>query len=152
MPRIEETLDVLEGACWFSTLDLKSSYWQVQIAEEDQHKTAFTVGPLGFYECQYMAFGLTNAPATFQRLMETVMGDLHLMWCLIYLDDVVVFSRTFDDHLDRLEAIFQRLAQVGLKLKPGKCHFLKHHIKYLGHIVSEAGIETYPDKVEVLKS
>ena len=144
LPRIEETLDVLQGAKWFSSLDLKSSYWQVEISEEDKHKTAFTVGPLGFYECNSMAFGLTNAPATFQRLMEAVMGDLHLMWCLIYLDDIIVFSKTFDEHLERLEAIFLRLEEAGLKLKPSKCQLLKHRIKYLGHIVSEDGIIVIP--------
>lgn len=121
LPRIEETLDTLQGAKWFSVLDLKSGYWQVEMAEEDKHKTAFTVGPLGFWECNRMAFGLTNAPATFQRLMETCMGDLYLTYCLIYLDDVVVFSRTFEEHLERLEAVFQRLKDAGLKLNPKKC-------------------------------
>ena len=98
-----------------------------------------------------MGFGLTNAPAKFQRLMEAVMGDLHLMWCLIYLYDVVVFCRTFNEHQDRSESIFQHLSQAGMKPKQNVT-FLKHGIKYLGHIVSEAGIETDPDKVEVLKS
>jgi transposase InsO family protein len=151
LPRIEETLDVLKGASLFSSLDLKSSYWQVEIAEEDKMKTAFSVGSLGFYECNRMPFGLTNAPATFQRLMETCMGDLHLVFCLIYLDDIVVFSRTFEEHVERLEAIFKRLESTGLKLKPSKCHLFQKRIKYLGHIVSAEGVETDPEKVAALR-
>ena len=152
LPRIDDTLDAIQGAKWFSTLDLKSGYWQVEIAEQDKHKTAFSVGNLGFFECNRMAFGLTNAPATFQRLMETCMDDLYLNYCLLYLDDIVVFSRSYDEHLVRLEAIFQRLHEAGLKVNAKKCHFLKHRIKYLGHIVSEDGISTDPEKVEVVKS
>jgi hypothetical protein len=101
LPRIDDTLDALGGARWFSTLDLKSSYWQVELAEEDKEKTAFTVGPLGFWECNRMPFGLTNAPATFQRLMESCMGDLYLNYCLLYLDDIVVYSETYEQHVER---------------------------------------------------
>jgi transposase InsO family protein len=152
LPRIEETLDVLKGASLFPSLDLKTSYWQVEIAEQDKQKTAFSVGSLGFYECNRMPFGLTNAPATFQRLMETCMGDLHLMFCLIYLDDIVVYSSTFDEHLERLEAIFQCLEDTGLKLKPSKCRFFQRKIKYLGHIVSSEGVGTDPEKISVLRN
>ena len=148
LPRIDETLDALSGAKWFSTLDLKSSYWQVEIAEEDRHKTAFTVGPLGFYQCVRMPFGLTNAPATFQRLMESCMGDLYLTYCLLYLDDIVIYSTTYEEHLERLEAVFSRLREAGLKLKPSKCKLFQKSIKYLGHIVSEEGVATDPAKVE----
>ena len=93
------------------------------LAEEDECKTAFTVGPLGFWECERMPFGLTNAPATFQRLMEDCMGDLHLKFCLLYLDDVIIFSRTYEEHLERLTAVFEKLREAGLKLSPSKCHF-----------------------------
>lgn len=109
LPRVEETIDTLIGSKYFTKLDLRSGYWQVEIKEEDKHKTAFSLGPLGFYECNRMAFGLTNAPATFQRLMETCMGDLHLRECLIFLDDILVFSQSFDDHLKRLESAFEKL-------------------------------------------
>ncbi len=85
--------------------------------EEDKQKTAFTVGNLGFYECNRMAFGLTNAPSTFQRLMERCMGDLHLRDCLIYLDDIIIFSKTFEEQCTKLEAVFRRLQQHRLKLK-----------------------------------
>lgn len=152
LPRIEETLDALRGAKWFSTLDLKSSYWQVEVAEEDKHKTAFTVGPLGFYECTRMPFGLTNAPATFQRLMETCMGDLYLTHCLLYLDDIVVYSATYEEHMQRLEAVFRRLREAGLKLKPSKCRLFQKTIKYLGHVVSEEGVATDPEKIAAVKS
>ena len=93
LPWIDETLDSLQGSQWFSYLNLKSGYWQVKMDEESKPLTAFTVGPLGFYECKRMPFGLTNAPATFQRLMETCLGDLNLHWCIIYLDDIVIFSK-----------------------------------------------------------
>ena len=108
--------------------------------------TAFTVGPLGFYECVRMPFGLTNAPATFQCLMETCLGDMHLNWC-IYLDDVIVFSKTPEERITRLRGVFQKLREAGLKLKPSKCEFFKDRIAYLGHIVSKARVETDPKKI-----
>ena len=115
------TLDSLQGSQWFSSLNLKSGYWQVEMDEESKPLTAFTVGLLGFYECKRMPFGLTNAPATFQRLMETCLGDLNLHWCIIYLDDIVIFSKDLASHLERLEAVFWKLEEAGLKLKPSKC-------------------------------
>ena len=93
LPQIDKTLDSLQGSQWFSSLDLKSGYWQVEMDEESKPLTAFTVGLLGLYECKRMAFGLTNTPATFQRLMETCLEDLNLHWCIIYLDDIVIFSK-----------------------------------------------------------
>jgi hypothetical protein len=150
LPRIDETLDALHGAKWFSTLDLKSSYWQVELEEEDKQKTAFRVGLLGFYECNRMPFGLTNAPATFQRLMESCMGDLYLTYCLLYLDDIVIYSKTYSEHLERLEAVFGRLKEAGLKLKPSKCNFFQKTVKYLGHVASEQGIAVDPEKTRVV--
>ena len=99
LPRIDDTLDCLHGAKWFSTLDLKSGYWQVELEEEAKPLTAFTMGPLGFWECERIPFGLTNAPATFQRLMESCLGELNLSWCIIYLDDIIVFSQIPEEHL-----------------------------------------------------
>ena len=147
LPRIDETLDALMGAKFFSSLDLKAGYWQVPVKEEDKPKTAFTVGPLGFYEFNSLPFGAVNAPACFQRLMMAAMGDLHLKECLLYLDDIIIFSSTFDEHLSRLDSVFQRLHEAKLKLKASKCHFLKDRIKYLGHIVSKDGIHTDPEKI-----
>ena len=130
LPRIDDTIDTLIGAKYFTKLDLRSGYWQVEVEESDKHKTAFTIGNLGFYECNRMAFGLTNAPATFQRLMERCMGEMNLKECLIFLDDILVFSSTFEEHLERLEAVFSRLKQHGLKLKPSKCEFFKNRVTY----------------------
>ena len=125
LPCTEGTLDSLNGACIFTSLDLKSGYWQVELDEDSIPLTAFTVGPLGFYECVRMPFGLTNAPATFQRLMELCLGELHLDWCIIYLDDVIIFSKNPDDHITRLKGVFEKLAKAGLKLKPSKCKFFR---------------------------
>ena len=150
LPRIEESLDCLNGASIFTSLDLKSGYWQVELDDESIPLTAFTVGPLGFYECVRMPFGLTNAPATFQRLMESCLGEMHLNWCIIYLDDVIIFSRTPEEHVQRLRSVLQKLRAAGLKLKPSKCEFFKDRISYLGHIVSKDGVETDPKKIQVI--
>ena len=149
LPKIEDTLDNLQGAKWFSSLDLQSGYWQVEMEEEDKAKTGFSVGNLGFYEANRMPFGLTNAPATFQRLMEKTLKDLPN--CFAYLDDIIIYSSgTVEDHLSKLESVFSRLLEYGLKLKPSKCHLLLKKVKYLGHVVSENGVEADPDKVEAV--
>ena len=150
LPRIEDTLDCLHGVVWFSTLDLESGYWQVELEEEAKPLTAFTMGPLGFWECEHMPFGLTNAPATFQRLMESWLGELHLNWCIIYLDDIIVFSWTPEEHVHRLKAIFNKLRAAGLKLKSSKCDLFRKEIKYLGHVVSQEGVSTDPDKIKAV--
>ena len=153
MPHIDETLDCLGGATIFTSLDLRSGYWQVEMEEESKPLTAFTVGPLGFYECERMPFGLTNAPATFQHLMENCLGKLHLSWCIIYLDDIIIFSDNPSEHLRRLRGVFAKLDKAGgLKLKPNKCEFFKTRITYLGHIVSSKGIETDLKKVKAVKN
>ena len=123
LPLIDETLGSLQGSQWFSSLDLKLGYWQVEMDEESKPLTAFTIGLLGFYECKRMSFGLTNTPATFQRLMKTCLGDINLHWCISYLDDIVIFSKDLTSHLERLESVFQKLEEAGLKLKPSKCLF-----------------------------
>lgn len=151
LPRIEETLDSLQGASFFSSLDLKAGYWQVPLKECDKPLTAFTAGNLGFWEFNFLPFGLCNAPACFQRLMMLAMGDLHLKECLLYLDDIIIFSKTFEEHLTRLESVFQRLHAANLKLKASKCHFLHRKIKYLGHIVSSEGIQVDPEKTSVVQ-
>ena len=151
LPRIEESLDCLNGATIFTSLDLKSGYWQVELDDESVPLTAFTVGPLGFYECIRMPFGLMNAPATFQRLMESCLGEMHLNWCIIYLDNVIIFSSTPEEHIQHLRGVLQKLRAAGLKLKPSKCEFFKDRISYLGHIVSKNGVETDPKKVKVIQ-
>ena len=121
LPYIDRTLDSLQGSQWLSSLNLKSGYWQVEMDEESKPLTTFTVGPLGFYECERMPFGLTNVPTMFQRLMENCLGDINLHWCIIYLDDIVIFSKDLASHLTRLEAVLQKLEGAGLKHKPSKC-------------------------------
>ena len=150
LPRIESILDSLGCAQIFSTLDLKAGYWQVEMAEECKAYTAFTCGPLGFYECDTMPFGATNSPATFQRLMHDCLGELNMNWCIVYLDDIIIFSDTKEEHLKRLEAVFQKLCAAGLKLKPSKCFFFREEIEYLGHVVSGKGISTNPKKIETV--
>ena len=120
------------------------------MAEECKAFTAFTCGPLGFYECELMPFGATNAPATFQRLMHNCLGDLNMTWCVVYLDDIIVFSDNPKDHIVRLEAVFKKLAAAGLKLKPPKCFFFKEEIDYLGHLFSGKGVATSPKKIEAV--
>ena len=148
LPRIEDTLDCLHGAVWFSTLDLKSGYWQVELEEEAKPLTPFTMGSLGFWKSEHMPFGLTNAPATFQRLMESCLGEWHLNLCIIYLDGIIVFSWTPEEHVHRFKAVFNKLRAAGLKLKPSKCDLFKREIKYLGHVVSNEGVSTDPDKIK----
>ncbi len=150
LPRIEEALDSLSHAKYFSSLDLTSGYWQVEVAEDDKCKTAFAT-PMGLYECNRMPFGLQNAPATFQRLMMTCFSDLNLSSVLIYLDDIIVFSSTVEEHIQRLNMVFQRLREHGLKLKPSKCHILQEKVHYLGHVVSGEGISTDPEKIAKVK-
>ena len=147
LPRIDEILDHLKGATYFTSLDMRSGYYQVELEPEHQERTAFTVGPLGFYECVRMPFGLTNAPATFQRLMERVMEEIHMKECVTFIDDVIVHGTDFDQHLERLEHVFQKIRKHNLKLNPEKCEFLKRKVVYCGHVVSDQGIETDPAKI-----
>lgn len=149
LPRIEETLDALSGARWFTTMDLASGYNQVPVAEKDKYKTAFCT-PFGLFEWNRMPFGLCNAPSTFQRLMERIFGAQNYHSLLLYLDDVIIFSSTIDEHVQRLGAVLDRLKQEGLKAKLEKCHFLKEKVHYLGHVISGAGVATDPSKVEVV--
>ena len=120
--------------------------------EDSKALTAFTVRPLGFYECERMSFRLTNAPApaTFQHLMQSCVGSLHLQYCIIYLDDVIVFSKTPEECLARLQAVLEKLKKAELKLKPSKCEFFKQEPTYLGHVVSKNGIQTDSKKVKAI--
>lgn len=148
LPRIEEILDCLTGSKYFTVLDMKSGYHQVELEESHKQRTAFTVGPLGFYEYTRMPFGLSNAPATYQRLMEECLGDLHLQICLIYLDDLIIFSDSYEEHLRRLERVLHRLRECGLKLSPRKCKFFQRKVVYLGYMVSSDGISPDPGKID----
>jgi transposase InsO family protein len=151
LPRIDESLDALNGAQWFTTLDLASGFNQVAVEEEDKPKTAFTT-PFGLFEYNRMPFGLCGAPATFQRLMQSCLHDQIYQLLLVYLDDVIVFSKTFDEHLERLDKVLTRLAQQGLKIKREKCSFLRKEVSYLGYVVSSDGVSTDPEKIDVVKN
>ena len=151
LPHIEDTLATLAGSKIFSTLDLLSGYWQVGMANEDQEKTAFGTTE-GLFEFRVMPFGLCNAPATFQRLMDLVLAGLLWSHCLVYVDDVIVLGKDFSDHISNLNAVFQRLREANLRLKPSKCSFLQRKVCYLGHIVSSEGISTDPAKTDKVRN
>lgn len=150
LPRIEESLASLGNAKYFSTLDLASGYWQVGVSPPDREKTAFTT-PMGLFEFTRMPFGLSNAPATFQRLMHVCLGEENLQSVLVYLDDVIIYSPDFDTHLVHLDAVLGKLSKHGLKLKPKKCCLLKPEVQYLGHRVSAKGVAPDPDKIKCIQ-
>ena len=139
-PCICETLESLAGAAHYLTFDMNSGFWQVPMDEESKWYTAFTLGSMGLYECESMPFGLCNAPPTFQRLMQNCLGELNLTYCLIYLDDVIVFSDTPEGHLWRMRVVFDCPPEHGLRLKPSKCEVFKSEINYLAHHVSQKGV------------
>ena len=141
LPRICETLDSLISAAYFSTFDLTSGFWQVPMAEESKQFTAFMLGSMALFKSDRMPFGLCNAPATFQRLMQNCLGELNLMYCLIYLDDVIVYSKTPEEHLQRMHVVFDHLHEHGLKLKPTKCDLFRTELIYLSHHVSKDGVK-----------
>ena len=140
LPRIQEALESLVGAGNFSCLDLKSRFWQIKMDKVSRQYTTFTVGNLGFFECDCMPFGLCNAPATLQRLMQNCLGKLNLIYCFIYLDDIIMFSQTAEEHLHRLHIMFDQFREYNLKLKLSKCSLFKEEINYLAHQVSKQGI------------
>lgn len=149
IPRVDATLDALRGASWFSTLDLRSGYWQVELDSASKEKTAFSYGR-GLWQFNVMPFGLCNAPATFERLMETVLAGLPWETCLIYLDDVIVHAADFDSHLRNLAAVLEKFRQGNLKLNPKKCCLFKSRVTFLGYVVSQEGISTDPEKISAI--
>ena len=151
LPRIDDSLDLLAHTKYFSTLDLAAGYWQVKMDETSQEKTAFTT-PVGLFEFRVMPFGLCNAPATFQRLMENVLAGLVGKQCLVYIDDILVIGTTFQEHIEYLRKVFGRLRQAGLRLKPTKCHLVQQEVGYLGYVVSDEGISADPKKIEAVES
>ena len=150
LPLISESLEVLGGARYFSSIDLMSGYWQVKLDAQSREKTAF-VTHAGLYEFTTMPFGLCNAPGTFQRLMECVLRGLNWQIALIYLDDVLVYSKTFEEHLQHLRLVFDRFRAAGLKLKPSKCHFGQSKVNYLGHVITPDGLQPDPAKIKAVQ-
>jgi len=149
LPRIDMCMDALAGSAIYSTMDLKCGYFQIDVSPEDRCKTAF-ITSRGMYAFRKLPFGLANAPATFQRFMDLLLFKLSMDVCLAYLDDLVLHSKTPEEHLERLEEVFRRLQDVNLKLKPSKCSLMQTEISILGHRVSGSGITTDPSKTEVI--
>lgn len=149
LPVIQDIFDQVGGSAVFSTLDLKSGYWQIPVAERDIEKTAFRCHR-GLFEFVRMPFGLANAPGHFQRTMDYVFSDLIGKTVMVYIDDIVVYSKNVEDHANHLEEVFQRLEKYGLRLKPSKCTFGKSEVKLLGYIVNKHGIASDPEKTKAI--
>jgi transposase InsO family protein len=151
LPRIDDTIEALYGARYFSTLDLISGYWQIEIDEADKHKTAF-ICELGLFEFNRMPFGLTNAPSTFQRAMNNIFRTVLYKYVVVYLDDIIIYSKTFEDHLKHLAEVFSLLKDAGMRLNRTKCEFFKKEIEYLGYIISREGITPNNKKIDCVKN
>ena len=147
LPRIDDTLQSLSGSKWFSTIDLLSGYWQVGMAESDKEKTAFITRD-GLFEFNVMPFGLCNGPAMFQRLMNLSLSGMLWSECLVYLDNIIIFGCTFEEHLCHLTSVLERLRAMNLKAKLSKCNFLQQQVLYLGHVIFPDRIATDPSKTE----
>ena len=150
LPRIDATLDSLGGAEWFTTLDLLSGYWQVALSRDAQAKSAFCT-PYGLFQWTRMPFGLCNSPATFERLLETVLCGLRWESCLVYLDDIIIFGKTKEQLLQRMDEVFTRLTAAGLKIKPANCRLFRREISYLGHTISPEGVRVDPAQFAALQ-
>ena len=150
LPRIDEALDQLAEAKWFHTLDLASGYWQVAMNPDSHEKTAFCTH-LGLYEWLVMPFGLCNAPATFERLMERVLPGLVWHGVLVYIDDIIVYDSTWAGSLMKLAQVLERLRRANLKLNAKKCFLFHQEVEYLGHEVSGAGVRPLSGKIAALQ-
>ena len=150
LPKIQECLDALQGAKWFSTIDATSGFFQVQNHPDDMDKTAF-VCDKGLFAFRVLPMGLRNSPATYQRLMVHIMSPLLYETCLVYLDDCIVYSRTFEEHIQRLDEVLTRMGKSNLKCLPKKCQLFSQEVQFLGHRVSSEGVATCEDKVKAVK-
>ena len=150
LPRIDDSLDMLAKSKYFSTLDLASGFWQVEMEPSSREKTAF-VTHSGLYEFNVMPFGLVNAPSMFQRLMESVLAGLSGEKCIVYIDDILVPGVTWAKHLQNLCQVFERLRSANLKLKSKKCQLAEREVEYLGYVISEEGLSTDPEKIRAVR-
>ena len=150
LPQIQEVIESLVGVGYLSCLDLKAGFWQIAMDEALKQHTAFNVGNLGFFKCEHMLFGLCNAPAMFQRIMQNCLGELNLTYCLICVDDVIVFSKMEEEHLQHLCFVFEHFWEQNLKLKTTKCEFFQNKINYLAHYVSREGVRSSKENLKVV--
>lgn len=151
MPNIEDMINVLNGAKYFSTIDLGNAYYQVELDEESKDKTAFST-KMGQFRFKRMPFGIAAAPATFQRLMTTVLGDLNWNEAVVYMDDILIFSATRDEHINRLNNVLNKIKESGLKVNPEKCRWMLQETKFLGYIINENGIKTDESKIDAINN
>ena len=149
LPRVDDLLDKLQGAKVFSSLDLLSGYHQIRLQDSDVPKTAFRT-PFGLFEYRVMPFGLTNAPSVFMASMNDMLS--HLPFCVVYLDDILIFSKSPQEHVQHVAAVLQELEKNQFLIKLKKCDFFKQELLYLGHIISADGIKPDPKKVEAVKN
>lgn len=149
LPRLDKSLDLVSGSSWFSSLDLRSGYYQVPLAAESRPKTAFCTGR-GLWQFKVLYFGLHNAPATFARLMDKVLAGVPLQQCLVSLDDILVHGTSFEASLGSLRQVLARIRAAGLKLHLDKCHFMQREVRFLGHKVGGEGISTMGEKVQAV--
>lgn len=150
LPFISSTLDKLREAKYLSTIDIKSAYWQIPVAKESRPLTAFVVPTRGLFQFKRMPFGLHNAPSTWQRFLDRVLGHDLEKYISCYLDDIIISTSTFPKHLEVLAEVFKRLTEAGLTLNRDKCKFGKSELKFLGHIVTAAGLMVDPEKIEAV--
>ena len=149
LPRIQDCLDAAAGAKYFSTFDLTSGYHQIPVKEEDIYKTAF-ITKYGLFEFVKMPFGLCNSSSTFQRIMERALKGLNWKTCLIYIDDIIVYANSFEEHMERVREVLIRIIEAKLKLKPEKCQLLCEEVEFLGHVLNKDGVKPNPKNVEKL--
>ena len=149
-PHIQEANESLVGVRYFSCLDLKVGFWQIAMDKASEQFMAFVVENLGFFKCEHMPFGLCNAPASFHRLMQNCLGELNLMYCLIYLDDMIVFSKTEEEHVQHLHVMQKCFCEHNLKFKLNKCKFFCNEINYLAHHVSKEGILPSKENIKAM--
>ena len=149
LPRIEETLNQIRGARYFTRLDLRAYFNQIRIKEGDEWKTAFRTW-YGLFEFLVMPFGLTNAPATAQRFMNDVLREYLDQFCVVYIDDILIYSRNREEHIEQVKKVLLKLEEAGLFIKPEKYEFFVNKNSFLGFIISEDGIEMDPEKVNAI--
>jgi transposase InsO family protein len=150
LPRIDDIFDTLEGAQYFTAIDLAKGFWQISLDEESRQKAAFTT-IYGQYQYRRLPFGLQSAPSAFQKVMNTVLAGLNWVQCMVYLDDILIFSETFEKHLATIDDVFVRLDKAGLKIKLKKCEWARSELRYLGHVINSKGKMPDPGKVSAIK-